>query len=69
MEPVKGRFKVVIPRYPVPKGPTDICDVWNCTKNGVNNIIFVTSFSLPNNATLCQNVVNGMHMEDFDIGE
>ena len=38
-------------------------------KNIFNNTIVVPSFSLPTNATLCQKVVNGMYMEDFDIGE
>jgi hypothetical protein len=69
LEPAKGRCKVVIPRHPVPKGPTDIRVVWNCTKNGVNITIVVPSFSLPTKATLCRKVVNGTHMEDFDIGE
>ena len=43
--------------------------MWGFTKNRVNNIIFVPSFPLPTNATLCQKVVNVYHMEDFDIRE
>jgi hypothetical protein len=69
LEPAKGRCKFVIPRHSVRKGPTYIHVVWNCTKNGVNITIVVPSFSLPTNATLCRKVVNGTHMEDFDIGE
>ena len=69
MEPEKDICKVVIPIYPVPKGPTYICVVWNFTKNGVNNTIFVPSFFPSTNATLLQKVVNGTHMEYFDIGE
>jgi hypothetical protein len=68
-ETAKGRCKVVIPRHPVPKGPTDIRVVWNCTKNGVNITIVIPSFSLPTNALLCRKVVNGTYMEDFDIVE
>ena len=69
LEPAKCICKIVIPRHPVPKGPTYFRVMWNCTKNGVNNTIFVPSFSLPTNATLCLQVVNGTQMEDFDIGE
>ena len=69
LEPEKGRCKVIISRHHVLKGPTDIRVVCNYTKNGVNNIIVVLSIYLTTNITLRQKVVNGTHMEDFDIGE
>ena len=69
LDPAKGICNFVIPRQPVPKCPTDIRVMWNCTKNEVNNIIVVISFSLPTKSTLFQKVINGVHMEDFDIGE
>ena len=38
LEPAKCIFKIVIPRHPFPKGPTYFRVMWNCTKNGVNNL-------------------------------
>jgi hypothetical protein len=52
LEPGKGRTKITIPRHLVPKGPTDIRVVWNCTGNGVNPSIYTPSFHLATGATL-----------------
>jgi hypothetical protein len=69
LEPGKGRNKITIPRHPVPKGPTNIRVVWNCTGNGVHPSIYTPSFHLATDATLFRRIETGMEQDDFDIGE
>jgi hypothetical protein len=69
LEPGKGRTKITIPRHPVPKGPTDIWVVWNCTGNGVNPSTYTPLFHLATGATPFRRIETGMEQDDFDIDE
>jgi hypothetical protein len=69
LEPGKGRTKIIIPRHPVPKGPTNIRVVWNFTGNGVNPSIYTPSFHLATGATFFRRIETVMEQDDFDIGE
>jgi hypothetical protein len=55
--------------FAVPKGLDNIRMVYNGTKFGLNDAIWVPRFSLPTVETLLRAVDLGTYMSDMDIGE
>jgi hypothetical protein len=55
--------------FAVPKGEDDIQMVYDGTKLGLNDSIWVPRFPLPTVATLLRDMEPGCYMSDFDIGE
>lgn len=55
--------------FAVPKGVDDIRMVYDGTKLGLNNVIWVPRFPLPTVDTMLQAVDSNTFMSDMDIGE
>ena len=66
---VKGRCRVTVPRFPVPKGDDDIRVVWDLAKNGVNETMYTPTFFLATMSTYLRRVEPGIYGGDFDVGE
>jgi hypothetical protein len=64
-----GPCRNTVPRFAVPKGPTDIRVVWDLKKNGLNEKMYTPSFFLPTMGTYLRRLTCGAHIGDFDIGE
>ena len=55
--------------FAVPKGLDDIRMVYDGTKSGLNEVIWVPRFPLPTVNTMLRSVDSGTFMSDMDIGE
>ena len=65
----KGSVLSLTSYFAVPKGPDDIRMVYDGTKSGLNEALWVPSFGLPTIDTLLQSVEESTWMSDVDIGE
>jgi len=65
----KGKVESLTSYFDVPKGEGDRRMVYDATKCGLNDAIWVPSFSLPDADTLLDIVENCSWMADIDIGE
>lgn len=64
-----GYVESLISYFAVPKGPTDIRMVYDGTKSGLNDSMWVPSFPLPTVDTMLRAITFGTVMSDFDLGE
>ncbi len=53
----------------VPKGSTDICMVYDASKSGLNDCLWVPSFPLPSSASFTDQLEDTSWMMDLDLGE
>jgi hypothetical protein len=65
----KGPIESLTSFFAVPKGMDDIRMVYDGTKSGLNDVIWVPRFPLPTVDTLLRAVDVGTYMSDMDIGE
>jgi len=66
---VAGQVDSLTSFFAVPKGADDIRMVYDGTKSGLNDTIWVPRFSLPTVNSLLRAVDHSTYMADFDIGE
>jgi hypothetical protein len=66
---VPGQVDSLTSFFAVPKGEDDIRMVFDGTKSGLNDSIWVPRFPLPTVATLLRAMEPGYYMSDFDVGE
>jgi len=64
-----GRVSSLTSYFGVPKGPTDIRMVYDSTKSGLNDVMWVPSFSLPTMKSLTNLLDGHSWMSDLDMGE
>ena len=65
----EGPIDSLISFFAVPKGTDDIRMVYDGTKSGLNDAIWVPRFPLPTVDTHLRSVVEGTYMADMDVGE
>lgn len=66
---IPGNVDSLTSFFAVPKGVDDIRMVYDGTKSGLNDVIWVPRFSLPTVNSLLRAIESDTHMADFDIGE
>ncbi len=64
-----GEVRNLTNYFAIPKGDSDICIVYDATKSGLNDCIWVPSFSLPGAEVLLDMLDSASYMMDLDLGE
>jgi hypothetical protein len=65
----KGTVRSLISFFTVPKGDSDVCVVFDETRSGLNNAIWVPSFHLPTINSLLSSLEPGYWQSDINVGE